>query len=177
MSDSLLLNLAKFRWVSAELSPIEKDAQSGGYKWQRKDGSWWTNHNGQIMPYNETEHGPRDAHAHGDKLSAMQEHLEGHHFHDIASKRLDPKAFGGDAAAALDRIREHTSAKDFHRNKVLELQDSLGDAVSPEEHAAFDRAAHTKARDIYRDLSADPYRRTKESRQYKKLKPVSPKKS
>jgi hypothetical protein len=37
-------------------------ASSGDYKWKRKDGSWWTNHNGQIVPYHEPTHGVREIH-------------------------------------------------------------------------------------------------------------------
>ena len=38
---------------------VEKTAQAEGSHWKRKDGSQWTNHNGQIVPFNPAVHGNR----------------------------------------------------------------------------------------------------------------------
>lgn len=44
-----MFSLSKFSWVY-------KAAES---RWQRADGSWWTNHGGQVVPYNPAVHGDR----------------------------------------------------------------------------------------------------------------------
>lgn len=63
MEKNLSLGLDKFLWTKKELCTIEKADQAGGYKWQRKDGTWWTNHQGQIVPYHEPTHGAKSHNA------------------------------------------------------------------------------------------------------------------
>jgi hypothetical protein len=46
-----MFSLNKFSWVY-------KASES---KWQRADGSWWTNHGGQVVPYSAATHGERPA--------------------------------------------------------------------------------------------------------------------
>ena len=75
--------MAKMTYREAEQiinARIEKAEQTGGYHWKRSDGSQWTNHNGQIVPYNPAEHGNRPAHKHSSVIGDL---------HDSARASMD----------------------------------------------------------------------------------------
>ena len=58
-----MLSYSKFSWVYKA---------AGDYKWQRKDGSWWTNIGGQVVPYREDTHGKLPQHSEQEVRSSSE---------------------------------------------------------------------------------------------------------
>lgn len=52
-----MLPYSRYSWTYKDLSScsIEKTT-----KWRHTDGTWWTNQEGKVVPYNQSQHGPAD---------------------------------------------------------------------------------------------------------------------
>jgi len=137
------------------VSRLLEKADPVGYKWQRKDGSWWTNHAGQVVPYHEPTHGNRDDHPKASEVSNLHDELESYHFHDTAAKHVNPrsKGFSG-PAEALKLVRDHTEKRNIYGSRIARLREELGESFSDVEHTAMSDHAKKNAKQQFRDAES-----------------------